>query len=244
MPIVIQAITPADIPAAVRCIQTAFDSDPYNNWVFNKTSPPSAGGFSQTRNFASLRAKCDWGIRSSYALFYIARDVPENAKSNSEGKIVGVSMWTTPEMTTQPQAWTDWANDWRLWVTQGLNVLWYQGWGGLRRDRYWVWKREQGLCQKELWTDEKGYYFVNIVVVDPTCQGQGVGRKLFEIVMQRADQEGRKCYLESSRWEPNVKIYERLGFEVRKKMRCEADDGTGEGVDLFCMVREPKSGAE
>jgi len=23
-------------------------------------------------------------------------------------------------------------------------------------------------------------------------------------------------------------------------MRCVAEDGTGEGIDLFCMVREPK----
>lgn len=89
--------------------------------------------------------------------------------------------------------------------------------------------------------DEKGYYFVNIVVVDEEYRGKGVGRKLFEVVMEKADEEGRKCYLESSCWKPNVAIYEKLGFEVRKKMRCEAEDGSGEGVDLFCMVRKPRS---
>jgi len=159
--------------------------------------------------------------------------------SGDEGKVVGVSMWTTPD--AMRQSWGDWANDWRLWVEQGVNVLWFRGWGGLRRDRYWEWKRQQSACQKELWMDEKGYYFVNIVVVDEEYRGKGVGRKLFEVVMEKADEEGRKCYLESSCWKPNVAIYEKLGFEVRKKMRCEAEDGSGEGVDLFCMVRKPRS---
>lgn len=232
MVVEIRPIEATDIPAAVRCIQQAFDDDPYNKWVFAKGVAPSKGGFDETRNFASLKAKCEWGMRSSYALFYVAKD---------NGKVVGVSMWTTPDMTSKSQAWSDWLNDYRLWFDQGLNVLWYRGWGGLKRDRYYIWKREQAKCQAELWQDPKGYYFVNIVVVSPEAQGKGVGRKLFEIVMERADKEGRKCYLESSRWEPNVKIYEKMGFEVSKKMKCVAEDGSNEGVDLFCMMREPKS---
>lgn len=232
MSVVISPITAADIPDAVKCIQDAFDDDPYNNWVFNKTSPVAAGGFDKSRNTASLKAKCDWGMRSSYALFYVAKD--------EAGKVIGVSMWTTPDMTSKPTSWSDWFNDYRLWFEQGLNVLWYRGWGGLRRDRYWIWKREQAKCQKELWTDPNGYYFVNIVTVSPAAQGKGVGRKLFEVVMDKADEEGRSCYLESSRWEPNVKIYEKMGFKVEKKMRCIAKDGSNEGVDLFCMKRKPK----
>lgn len=239
MPISVLPITPADIPAAVRCIQEAFDTDPYNNWVYNKTAPPASGGFDKDRNFASLKIKCEWGMRSSYALFYVAKEIPDGGKE-SDGKLLGVSMWTTPAMTSQPQTWSDWLNDYRLWLGQGLNVLYYRGWGGLRRDRYWIWKREQAECQKELWTDDQGYYFVNIVVVFPDAQGKGVGRKLFEVVMDKADQEGRGCYLESSRWEPNVKIYEKMGFEVRKKMKCVAEDGSNESVDLFCMMREAR----
>lgn len=240
MPISILPITQSDIPAAVHCIQDAFDADPYNNWVFDKTNPSAAGGFDKDRNYSSLKAKCDWGMRSSYALFFVAKEIPEGGKA-ADAKVLGVSMWTTPAMTSQPQTWADWFNDYRLWIEQGVNVLWYRGWGGLKRDRYWIWKREQAKCQEELWKDENGYYFVNIVVVSPEAQGKGVGRKLFEVVMDKADQEGRRCYLESSRWEPNVKIYEKMGFEVAKKMKCVAEDGSNEGVDLFCMIREPKA---
>lgn len=46
---------------------------------------------------------------------------------------------------------------------------------------------------------------------------------------KKADAEGVKCYLESSKSVPNVMIYERMGFEMRKEMECrDAEDA--------CMV--------
>lgn len=52
---------------------------------------------------------------------------------------------------------------------------------------------------------------------------------LFEAVTKRADTEGVKCYLESSKNVPNVKIYERMGFEMSMEMECR------DGEDA-CMV--------
>ena len=90
--------------------------------------------------------------------------------------------------------------------------------------RYYIWKRNQQLLQSQIWTDPNGYYFCNIVTVLPSEQGRGIGRLLFDAVTDRADNEGRKCYLESSRDEPNIKIYERLGFKIVKGMECD-DEG-------------------
>lgn len=60
----------------------------------------------------------------------------------------------------------------------------------------------------------------------------GVGRLLFETVTKRADAEGVKCYLESSKRVPNVGIYEKMGFEMRRVMECrDGEDG--------CMVCWP-----
>lgn len=104
--------------------------------------------------------------------------------------------------------------------------------------RYWIWKARQAEAQSQLWDDEKGYYFCNIATVLPEAQGRGVGRRLFEAVMERADEEGRKCYLESSRAVPNMAIYRRLGFELKKEMLCDDD---GEAITLYCMIREPRT---
>ena len=147
-----------------------------------------------------------------------------------------------PRPVNEPQTWHQWWDEYVLWFKQGINLIWYKGRGGLKTDRYWIWKREQAKCQKEIWTDAQGYYFVNMVVVLPDMQGQGIGRKLFDVVTTKADEEGRTCYLESSRDEPNVKIYEKMGFHMRKKMTCLSDDGEQARCDLFCMVREPRRG--
>ncbi|PQE15605.1 Acyl- N-acyltransferase protein [Rutstroemia sp. NJR-2017a BBW] len=98
--------------------------------------------------------------------------------------------------------------------------------------------RWQAEAQSEIWTDPLGYYFLNIMVVHPDAQGKGIGKLLAKEVTAIADKEGKKCYLESSRDVPNMKIYEAMGFHFVKKMVC---DDEGETCDLYCMVRDPKA---
>lgn len=116
----------------------------------------------------------------------------------------------------------------------------YYGRGGLNVKRYWLWKEAQASAQAKLWDDPEGYYFCNIVTVLPEAQGKGVGRALMEVVLRKADKEGNKCYLESSRDVPNVAIYEKFGFKLVKDMVCDDD---GDGIKLFCMMREPQEGS-
>jgi len=149
-------------------------------------------------------------------------------------------MWQPPTPLSAPPTWDAYIQSWLLWLQQlGMNA--YYGRGGLNVRRYWIWKTKQAIAQKELWTDEAGYYFCNIVTVLPECQGQGVGRRLFAEVTDRADREGRCCYLESSREVPNTEIYERLGFRKVKEMECE--DG-GSVCKLYCMIREPRGSGD
>ena len=186
MSIEITPIKSSDITSAVHCIQVAFDTDPYNNWAFDRRP----GRFDATRNFYSLKAKCEWGMRN--ALFYVAKDT--NAPAEKADEVVGVSMWMKPRNVNMKQSWAEWWDEYMLWVKQGVNLVWYRGRGGLRTDRYWIWKREQAKAQEELWTDPEGYYFCNIVVVSPEMQGRGVGKMLFEVVMKQAD-EGEEAVL-------------------------------------------------
>ncbi|KAF2742048.1 acetyltransferas-like protein, partial [Sporormia fimetaria CBS 119925] len=243
MPIQITPMTEADIPGAIDTIQQAFADDPYNNWIYPDRSkarpiplsiPISAlthQQLSPERNRVSLTLRCKWGIR--HGLFHVARDT----SAPDPSLILGCSMWLLPHPPSQPQSWSLYLASWYLWLGQVRMNLIY-GRGGLSTTRYWIWKRRQAEAQNEIWRSEKGYYFCNIVTVLPEWQWRGVGRALMEEVLRRADEEGVGCYLESSRREPNVGIYEKLGFRLVKEMVCSEGEWD-EGVTLFCMVREP-----
>ena len=41
-----------------------------------------------------------------------------------------------------------------------------------------MWKKRQGEMQKQVWTDEKGYWFLNILACHPDSQGKGIGGAL------------------------------------------------------------------
>jgi GNAT superfamily N-acetyltransferase len=150
-------------------------------------------------------------------------------------------MWMPPTSPSAPESWSLYLSNWYLWLGQVQMNLWY-GRGGLSTTRYWIWKARQAEAQAELWTSERGYYFCNIVTVLPEAQGKGVGRALMEEVLAMADREGVECYLESSRREPNVAIYEKFGFELVKDMECRDGEKEEDGIMLYCMMRKPQDG--
>ena len=172
----------------------------------------------------------------SHGLFYVCR------QKSAPHKVLGTAMWLAPEPVQNqfeswlsPRSWHDWAGSWWLWMGQGVMNARF-GRGGLNVKRYWLWKAAQAVAMSQLWTDARGYYFCNIVTVLPEAQGKGVGRKLMDEVLREADARGMRCYLESSRKEPNVPIYERFGFRLAKEMLCDDD---GDAITLYCMIREP-----
>ncbi|KAF2425707.1 acyl-CoA N-acyltransferase [Tothia fuscella] len=222
MALEVSLMTPADIDGAIDTVQQAFAEDPYNRWIYNDRSK-----FSPVRNRVSLTLRYQWGIK--HGLCQVCREM------TNPTKILGTAMWIPPQHIANPESWAHYLSSWYLWFRQvAMNT--YYGRGGLNVKRYWLWKEAQAEVQKELWTDENGYYFCNVVTVLPEAQGKGVGRALMEQVLAIADKEGRKCYLESSRKEPNVAIYEKFGFELVKEMKCDDD---GDAILLFCMIREP-----
>jgi len=237
----------ADIDGAIDTIQQAFAEDPYNKWIYpdrskvprprsNPTYPTVLANIPQislVRNRVSLTLRCHWGIQ--HGLFYVARD------TSKPNKILGCAMWMPPTPPTEPQPWSLYLSFWWLWFGQIRMNLWH-GRGGLSTKRYWIWKERQAEAQKALWTNDKGYYFCNIVTVLPEAQGKGVGKALMEEVLASADKEGAWCYLESSRREPNVAIYEKFGFKLAREMDCRDGEREGDKIMLYCMLREPQPG--
>ena len=57
-------------------------------------------------------------------------------------------------------------------------------------------------------------WFLGSVAVDPASQGKGLGRAVIEPGLEMAEKQGYPVFLETSD-EANVRIYERLGFEVK-----------------------------
>ena len=56
-------------------------------------------------------------------------------------------------------------------------------------------------------------WYLSIVGVAPSAQGQGIGRRLIEPTLAEADRAGTECYLETF-GNGNVSFYQRLGFSV------------------------------
>src|SRR5690606_19676092 len=60
------------------------------------------------------------------------------------------------------------------------------------------------------------HWFLAAVGVEPARQGQGIGSRLLRPMLARADSQGLPCWLDTHQ-EQNVRLYERLGFQVRER---------------------------
>ncbi|MBN1289832.1 MAG: GNAT family N-acetyltransferase [Actinobacteria bacterium] len=57
------------------------------------------------------------------------------------------------------------------------------------------------------------HWFLQMIGVDPCCQGKGYSSILLKPMLSRIDEERLPCYLETNT-EENVEIYRHFGFEV------------------------------
>lgn len=75
------------------------------------------------------------------------------------------------------------------------------------------------------------HWYLEAIGVEPEHQGEGVGTALVARVLRQADTDGTPCYLETET-EPNVRFYQRLGFEVAEEHVADAL-----GVPVWLMTR-------
>ena len=79
-------------------------------------------------------------------------------------------------------------------------------------------------------------WYLNLLAVRPSAQGQGIGVSLLRRVLDRADADGEPAYLEATS-EDNRRLYERHGFE------CTAELRTSDCPPLYAMWRRPVAGS-
>lgn len=78
------------------------------------------------------------------------------------------------------------------------------------------------------------HWYLDVLGVDPRRQGQGIGGRILQPVLRRADQSGVSCYLETFK-ERNLAFYERHGFEAL------ASDGIPSGPRFWPVLRRPQA---
>jgi GNAT superfamily N-acetyltransferase len=78
-------------------------------------------------------------------------------------------------------------------------------------------------------------WYLSIVGVTPSAQGQGIGKRLIEGTLAEADAAGVDCYLETFD-RRNPAFYQRLGFSV---VSSHGEPVTGATYSI--MLRSPKT---
>lgn len=77
------------------------------------------------------------------------------------------------------------------------------------------------------------HYYLSVLGLKPEGQGRGLATPLLAPMLERAEQEGKACYLDTHN-EANLGLYRRFGFEVRHEGLMPGSD-----VRHWIMVRAP-----
>jgi ribosomal protein S18 acetylase RimI-like enzyme len=136
------------------------------------------------------------------------------------GRVLATAVWLPPGRF----AWTPWR---KLRATPGLARVM----AGAPRSfptftRY-------GANIEAAHRDEPPHGYLVVLSVRPECQRQGLGSRLVEPILERADREGRPCHLETSD-AANVDFYQRFGFEV-----CDPAFAAIPGGPFLTTMRRP-----
>lgn len=140
-----------------------------------------------------------------------------------EGRIVGAAAWIPPG-AYPPSA--------RRQITQVLDVLPAAPWG-------WHSLREARRGQAANRAHHRGHpphFYLRAIGVASTARGHGLGSSLVWPVVERADELGAGCFLQTATAD-NVRWYGQFGFEV-----VAAYKPTPDWPHVWAMWRSPASG--
>jgi GNAT superfamily N-acetyltransferase len=135
---------------------------------------------------------------------------------------VGAAVWLLPAETS---VYTAEAKAKAEFLAAAIGAT---GWDAYRRITHFMQPRAVAAVAESAW-------YLSIVGVTPSAQGQGIGRRLIEPTLAEADNAGVDCYLETFD-RRNPAFYERLGFSA---VASHAEPVTGATYTI--MRRKPKT---
>jgi ribosomal protein S18 acetylase RimI-like enzyme len=89
------------------------------------------------------------------------------------------------------------------------------------------------LTEIERMHPKDDHWYLALLAVDPSRQGQGIGRRLLAPALARADADGLPCYLETTK-AANIAWYRVAGFDVVDELRVR------DGPPTWIMRREAR----
>lgn len=108
-------------------------------------------------------------------------------------------------------------------------------------------ERGSGLAEREFitylansrreWMGGRPFFFLHLLITHPAHRRRGAGSMLIDWGLKQADVAGLPTYLEASPM--GLPLYERWGFEPRKKTVFELDRYGGKGVEVNTAMIRP-----
>jgi len=92
---------------------------------------------------------------------------------------------------------------------------------------------------KEKYCNDLETYYLQLLATDPAYQRRGLASKLLKHVLDSADREGKKAYIEATL--AGYPVYERLGWKVVDVVEIDLSKWGGKGMGSNrIMLREPQ----
>lgn len=135
----------------------------------------------------------------------------------------------TDEARTGAALWAP-PGAWRTTAMQNLRMA-----RAFAHPRHWLRGPLVGrglLGIERLHPPEPPHFYLSTLGVAPAAQGQGLGSRLMQPVLEICDRDGVPAYLESSK-ESNIDFYARHGFRVTREISLPR------GPTAWAMWREP-----
>lgn len=194
--------TAADAEDFCRIYQIAFGPGPINQWMF----PPSTCTFENERAWNITRFEKKLVSPGPGMKHFKVVHVPS-------GKTACFGRWTFPHNVTEEEKKAEEAEG-----PEGGEVDWPEG-SNVEACKEFFGALES--MQKK-YIDPENMYVMGLLGTDPEFHRKGAATMLLKHVLDMADREGKKAYIEATK--PGRPVYERLGWKVIDRITLSLDE--------------------